>query len=79
MENFPNFDYFCLSTEFMDLLERMLLPQNQRITLEEILEHPWIRKTLLEGLEDGTYHIGTEDEYVYEVSDQLQILSGIYF
>jgi len=33
-----------VSAEGVDLIQRMLLPQDQRFTIEQILQHPWISR-----------------------------------
>jgi serine/threonine protein kinase len=35
-----------LSAEVKDLIKKILVPNKQRITIEEILKHPWMTKQL---------------------------------
>jgi hypothetical protein len=33
-----------ISNEAMDLINKIIKPQNQRLTLKQIFEHPWMKK-----------------------------------
>ena len=56
-----NFDKFNLSKEFKDLINHLLcFDPNQRLRIDEILNHPWIKNNAIFNINDDEFYIDSD-------------------
>ena len=56
-----NFDKFNLSKDFKDLINHLLcFDPNQRLRIDEILNHPWIKNNAIFNINDDEFYIDSD-------------------
>ena len=75
--SFPSVKWKNISEEAKDLIKQMLLPEGKRISISEILSHPWINKIQKISLKDLSFNISIFNKYKYSILFKRIVLTYI--
>ena len=75
--SFPSIRWNNISDEAKDLIKQMLLPEGKRISIEDILSHPWINKLKKVSLKDFSFNISIFKKYKYFILFKRIVLTYI--
>ena len=75
--SFPSIRWNNISDEAKDLIKQMLLPEGKRISIEDILSHPWINKLKKLSLKDFSFNISIFKKYKYFILFKRIVLTYI--
>ena len=69
-----NFDKFNLSKEFKDLINHLVcFDPNQRLSIDDILNHPWIKKYAIFNNNDDEF--GIDSDITNELKKRKDIMN----
>ena len=74
--SFPNNKWKNISKEAKDLVKRMLLPEGQRMNINQMLSHSWCQKNKI-SFGDLSFNISIFNKYKYSILFKKMILTYI--